>query len=137
MEVAADIIRYLKDEGFTNPMFVNQEQDDAGFPVVTITRTGGTANPKWARDDIAVQIRVKGERYQHQAAEQLIYDIRDELLGIHIIAPDGADYEYVRFILQGDVGYVGTDDNNRPIFTSNYIITADWKEPVGNREPIK
>ena len=132
---ARDIRSVLIDGGITVPIFINQEQDTGPFPALTIRRYGGAANPHWARDQILLQVRCKGEAFGAESAEELLYQTRDILLGLETIKflPE---YDYIRFLLVSDVAYIGVDDENRPIFTLNFEVTVDWKIPVGNREPI-
>lgn len=131
---AQDIMNILQEEYIVAPIYLNQEQDDT-YPCLTIRRYGGEANPRWARDQVLIQVRCKGDVFGSQEAEQLIYKVRDILLGLDTVEY-AAEYDYVRFLVISDVSYIGTDDNNRPVFTVNFETTIDWKIPIGNRLPI-
>ena len=132
---ARDVVQILRDEGITNRFWINQEQEDTTYPAITVRRYGGSANPRWARDQILLQIRSKGDTFGAEQAETDLYKIRDVLLGVSTI-DFSPNYEYVRFLIVSDVQYIGTDDDNKPIFTLNMEATVDWKVPVGNRLPI-
>jgi hypothetical protein len=67
-----------------------------------------------------IQIQVRGARGGYLIAHELAQSIRDALHGL-------ADYEingarYLGMWLEGDVNYIGQDDNNRPILSLNFRL---------------
>jgi len=133
--ISADIGSILADEGVATPgvnLFAGPEQESDQV-TVSITETGGDANPKWLRDDTTIQTRIRGLRNDYQSALSKAQEVKDTLLGVYPLEIGGT--HYVRFIIQSDIAYVGQDENQRPLLTINWIVTREY-DSGGNRTPL-
>jgi hypothetical protein len=108
-------------------------EDDPNFATGVLEAGGPAPNPKWMRDDFDIQIITRGDVNGYSAAWDKAIAIKNLLLG-HAPATVGTDI-YARFIMRGNVGFIGYDSLQRPKFSSNWRITIDGKS-VGNRLEI-
>jgi len=105
-------------------IFIGKEPDKPNT-AITLYDTGGyEPNPKWLQDNPTVQVRVRGTNYK--TTLQKAKDARDALLGIGPNDfPASVTTTYVGIWVSSDVGYIGSDDKNRFIFTFNLRITIE------------
>jgi hypothetical protein len=108
-------------------------EDNPNFAIGVLEAGGPAPNPKWVRDDYDLQIIVRGDVNGYSAAWDKAIAIKNLLLG-HAPATVGSDI-YARFIMRGNVGFIGYDSLQRPKFSSNWRITIDGVA-VGNRLEI-
>lgn len=103
--------------------------------LVAFFDTGGlTPNPKWAVDYVTIQALVRGAPNSYKEAWVKAREIRDQLLGLESHMATSED-RWVSVTCMGDVGHIGYDDRERPLFSVNFRIII---EPaiLGNREAL-
>ncbi len=87
--------------------------------VSMITITGGEApNPKWLLDFPTAQVMVRGVVGGYFAAEAEAVAVKDLLLGKASQTVNGD--RWVSITMASDVGYLGMDENQRPLFSVNF-----------------
>lgn len=101
--------------------------------IISITDTGGLpANPKWLLDFPTVQVMIRGKVGDYIAAYQEGKAVKDILLGLP--SQDINDDRWDSITLNGDLGYIGRDENDRPLFTINFaLIIEPQSVPNSNR----
>jgi len=87
--------------------------------VVNIRVTAGqTANPKFLLDYPAAQCLIRGHKGKYTEAKKIAYRVKDILLGITSQTVKGI--HWVAITMQGDVLYLGNDENDCPMFSVNF-----------------
>lgn len=132
-----DIIELLLSENIIEKGFVGSDAINVPETFVTALDVGGTANPRWLRDNNRVHIRVKAQANNYMEGWETAQKIKDFLLGKHTIMI--GDVYYIRFVINSDVYFVSYDDNNRPIFAVEFTVTREYEvdsDYVGNRDKI-
>jgi len=132
-----DIIELLLDENIIDKGFVGSDAINVPETFVTALDVGGTANPRWLRDNNRVHIRVKSQANNYMEGWETAQKIKDFLLGKSTIMI--GDVYYIRFVINSDVYFVSYDDNNRPIFAMEFTVTREYEvdsDYVGNRDKI-
>lgn len=128
MASSADIAQLLEDEGHGTQaattgwgIYIGKEPP-APATAITIYDTGGQIGNQDAQHyEPAVQIRVRGPSYA--AAILKAEQIRDELiLRREVII---GDWHYTGFWLTSDVAKIGTDEDDREIFTFNLRLMRE------------
>lgn len=95
---------------------------------VTVYDNGGsTPHPNWSLDELDIQVQVRGDREGYRAAYDKVLEVRDVLLGRP--TENVNTTQYVGIIMRGDFNFIQYDDNERPVFTLNFIV---WREPVAS-----
>jgi len=88
---------------------------------VCIYDTGGyDPGVNYTYEKPTIQIRIRGAKGDYLTAHGLSQDIRDTLSGEHNYEINGA--RYIGIWAEGDVLFVGYDDNHRPILTVNFRL---------------
>ncbi len=118
---------------FGTNIFIGKEPTSPAA-TVTLYRYGGQdPMPNLRLDYPSVQIRVRGDINGYVAAEQKMQSIRNVLLG--------ADKQtintnvYVGIWQIGDIIFLKYDENERPIFVTNWRIAVQ-PNITDNREPL-
>lgn len=101
---------------------------------VTLYDTGGPSpNPKWARDEKNIQIRIAGAVNDYAGAWTKAESIKSYLLGL---APQTVGTKiYILFTMLSDITHIGYDQNSRPLLTINLRVIIDLPN-TGNRLTI-
>ena len=100
--------------------------DIAKFPetpdsvVALMPRSGLAPNPAWLLDFPGIQILVRGDRGGYIVAQAKAQAIKDALLGLPSQTIDGD--RWVSITMDGDIGFLHFDENNRPIFSLNFRL---------------
>jgi len=134
---AFDIATMLVSDGvgtLGTDLFVGRIPEEAtNFSVGVMDAGGIEPNPAYVRDDYDVQVIVRGDVNGYSAGWDKAVVIKNLLLGR---APEtvGTDI-YARFIMRGNVGFIGYDTLQRPKFSINFRITIDGVD-TGNRSEI-
>ena len=96
---------------------------------------GANSSPKWLLDFPQVQILVRGNENGYPQAYQKLIDCRDRILGMDPMVIAGDRWDGVTQV--GSAAFLQYDENNRPIFTSNYrIILEPAASASSHREPL-
>lgn len=109
---------------------------DTPDQLITIYDTGGlNPNPKWLLDFPTVQVVVRGPKQGYEAAWDKCVQVKGALLGYESADLNGD--RWVSITGMGDIGFIGYDDKDRPLFSLNYrlIIEPATSSPT-NREPL-
>lgn len=110
------------------------KQSDTPHQLVAMYDTGGqTPNPKWAVDFLTIQALVRAGPNEYNICWQKAREVRDALLGLESQDIDGD--RWVSITCQGDIGFVGYDDKERPTCSVNFRIIME-PSAVGNREAL-
>ena len=92
---------------------------------IQINDTGGIEpNPKWALDFPTLQIMVRGEVSGYLDAYRAAKAVKDVLLGIDPYTTTDGD-RVVSITQNGDLGFIGRDDDMRPMFTINFALIIE------------
>jgi hypothetical protein len=88
--------------------------------IIAIIDTGGLeVNPKWSLDYKTFQVLVRSDQDAYGSAFDKANDIKDALVGIDpFIGASTVRWDAITML--GDVGFLGYDQNSRPIFSANY-----------------
>ena len=114
---AYTIARYLETEGFgewANDINVSLEPNEP-VECITLYDTGGQ-DPDSDEQDVfnkTIQIRVRTLNYLQTYTK--LEQIRDLLINQTIVGING-------IWMQGDILYIGRDDNDRHLFTTNFRL---------------
>jgi hypothetical protein len=92
--------------------------------IIVITDTGGLdPNPKWLLDFPRLQIMVRGDVGDYLDTFREAKAVKDLLLGITSL--DLNDDRWVSVTGNGDLGFVGRDENMRPLFAMNFALIIE------------
>ena len=87
--------------------------------------TGGAEpNPKWLLDFPTVQVMVRGTVGGYLAAFREAKAVKDILLGVEPFTTGDGDI-LVSVTQNGDLGFIGRDDNARPLFVINFALIVE------------
>ncbi len=99
--------------------------------IIMVSDTGGQEpNPKYLLDFPTCQVMVRGKVSGYLDTFREAKAIKDILLGIdaQVINLDRID----GIIMNGDVGFVGRDEQMRPLFTGNYAFFLEPQLVAGS-----
>ena len=130
-----DIIELLLEEEIIERGFVGSDAINIPETFVTAIDVGGTSNPRWLRDNSRIHIRVKSQANQYMEGWEVTQAIKEFLLGKSPLKI--GEVYYIRFVISSDVYLVSYDQNNRPIFALEIVVTREYDEPLGNRDSIR
>lgn len=130
-----DIIELLLEEEIIERGFVGSDAINIPETFVTAIDVGGTSNPRWLRDNSRIHIRVKAQANQYMEGWEVTQAIKEFLLGKSPLKI--GEVYYIRFVISSDVYLVSYDQNNRPIFALEIVVTREYDEPLGNRDSIR
>ena len=101
---------------------------------ITLYDTGGDPNPKFLLDQSTIQIRIRGAKQDYQITYLKALDIKNQLLSFPKQIVNGT--LYIGIWPMGDIVYIGHDDNDRPLFTSNWRLGSEPTQasPETNRQ---
>jgi hypothetical protein len=131
---AKDIATILQTDGvgtLGSTIFYGKLPKDIDSCVVVFDTGGVYANPKWKRDELLVQVIIRGPKEGYEAGYALAKKVKDSLLGRDAVTVDSIDYIF--FVMNGDINALGYDDRNRPQFSTNWRICRE-NVPGGNRD---
>ena len=87
-------------------------------------------NPKWLLDYPTAQIMTRGEESGYLDTFREAKAVKDLLLGITPYTTVDGD-RVVSITINGDLGFIGRDENMRPMFTTNFAMIIE-PQVVGN-----
>ncbi len=92
--------------------------------VIMISDTGGeTPNPKWLLDFPSCQAMVRGNASGYIDTFREAKAVKDILLGVD--SQDINDDRLVAVNMQGDLGFIGRDEDMRPMFSMNFALIIE------------
>ncbi len=99
--------------------------------VVSINDTGGLdPNPKWLIDYPTLQLLVRGKIGDYLATYLEAKAYKDLLLGI--TSQDISGDRWISVTQNGDLGSIGRDENERPIFAVNFALIIEPQVVAGS-----
>ena len=99
--------------------------------IIMISDTGGQdPNPKWLLDFPTIQVMVRGIISGYLATAREAKAVKDLLLGIQSFTTTEGD-RWVSVTQNGDLGFIGRDENMRPMFSVNFALIIE-PQVVGN-----
>jgi len=124
--VAVDIadILVLSSSGLSltlaTDLFIGQEPKTPNECVTIYDRPGFAPTPvAETYDQPGFMIRVRGNRNDYAGAYEIAQDIKAYL---HKMASQSVgSTRYVQILAEGDSNFIGYDDNQRPVFTLNFL----------------
>lgn len=128
-----EIYDFLNDEGFSYSMYIGADPYPDIDEYITIREGYDSANPKWLRDEVSIQIQGAAQHGRYPEGMRMMLNAREILNGANPF--DTTDSTNSRFIVQSGPNYVGPDENGRHYFSMNFQYV---REPFTgtNREPI-
>lgn len=108
--------------------------DIPGTLVCFFDDPGGSANPRWLRDDSPVRVVVRGAENDYPSGAEAVQKVKDFFLGKEPTTV--GNVYYVRFIVRSDAGFVGFDEKNHPMFAIVFLVTRDYDANGTNRLPL-
>lgn len=92
--------------------------------------TGLEPNPKWLLDFPTVQVMVRGGVNDYKAAFVEAKAVKDILLGIDSFTTGDGD-RLVSVTMNGDLGFIGRDENMRPMWSMNFALIIEPQVVAG------
>lgn len=110
--------------------------DDPDDVIMFTDTVGIEPNPKWLLDFPFVQVMVRGGVGTYLDTFREAKAVKDILLGITSFTTSDGD-RLVSVTQNGDLGFIGRDENMRPMFTINFrLITEPQQVANSNRDPL-
>ncbi len=92
--------------------------------IIVLTDTMGRApNPKWLIDYPALQAMIRGDVGDYLATYREAKAVKDLLLGV--TSQDISGDRWVSITQNGDLGFIGRDENARPLFSVNFALIIE------------
>ncbi len=92
--------------------------------VIMVSDTGGQdPNPKWLLDFPTIQVMVRGIVSGYLATFQEAKAVKDILLGVDAQVIQGDRWDGIT--QNGDLAFIGRDENDRPLFSVNFAIILE------------
>ena len=97
---------------------------DSPNKVIMLNDSGGLApNPKWLLDFPSLQAVVRGDANDYLDAFREAKAVKDILLGAP--SQDLLSDRWVSVTMSGDLGFIGRDENERPLFSMNFALIIE------------
>ncbi len=107
---------------------------DSPDEIIMISDTGGLPpNPKWLIDYPSIQLLVRGKVSGYIATFREAKTLKDLLLGI--TSQDVNGDRWVAVNMNGDLRFIGRDEEQRPLFSANYALIIH-PQSVGNSNRV-
>lgn len=111
-------------------IFLGRIPEETDLSMALFDLPGIGPDPRWKRDDVLVQIVVRGNRNEYQTTYNFAQSVKDALLACNPTTINGSLYSLI--VMLGDVGFIGYDDDQRPKFLMNFRVVRD-NAPGGSR----
>lgn len=99
--------------------------------IIMISDTGGQdPNPKWLLDFPTIQIMIRGIVSGYLVTAREAKAVKDLILGVASFTTSEGD-RWVSATMNGDLGFIGRDENMRPMFSINFALIIE-PQVVGN-----
>jgi len=100
------------------------DTDDAPHAAVGVIDTGALfLSPKWKRDELTVQVLVRGPKRSYNVGYAKAKEVMDALLGIEPVTVNSHDY--VLFVILGGISHLGNDAQDRAMFSLNFKVVLE------------
>jgi len=102
-------------------------------PVIAVYDAGGSfSNPKWKRDELTIQVLVRGPQNAYETGYDIAYNVKNSLLGHDPVTINGSLYSL--FTILGDINGLGYDDSNRARFSMRFKVVRENFDEDGRLE---
>lgn len=99
--------------------------------IIMISDTGGQEpNPKWLLDFPTIQCMIRGIVNGYLDTAREAKAVKDLILGVDSFTTSEGD-RWVSATMNGDLGFIGRDENMRPMFSVNFALIIE-PQVVGN-----
>ncbi len=116
------IATHVASSGWQTEIGVMPDEPDN---VIMISDTGGLdPNPKWLLDYPTIQIMVRGIVSGYLVTAREAKAVKDLILGIGAFTTSEGD-RWVAANMNGDLSFIGRDENARPLFTMNFALIIE------------
>ena len=103
---------------------------DSPNKIIMITDTVGIeSNPKYLLDFPTVQVLVRGNTSGYLDTYREAKAVKDIILGVTPFTTGDGD-RIVSITQNGDIGFIGRDENMRPLWTGNYALIIEPQVPA-------
>ncbi len=93
--------------------------------IIMISDTGGLdPNPKWLLDFPTIQIMIRGIVSGYLVTAREAKAVKDIILGVASFTTAEGD-RWVSANMNGDLGFIGRDENMRPMFSVNFALIIE------------
>jgi hypothetical protein len=92
-------------------------------------------NPKWLLDFPFVQVMVRGEVSDYLNTFREAKAMKDLLLGIESFTTSDGD-RLVSVTQNGDLGFIGRDENMRPMFVINFRLIIEPQNVANSQRAV-
>lgn len=136
---AEDIATFLDTQGvgtIGTDIFCSFMPDTSDAPdeCIAVLDTGATfVSPKWQRDEVTVQVLVRGPERDYSTGYATAKSVQDALLGVQPQTINSKSY--VLFVMNGGINSLGYDDQMRPAFSLNFRVIFE-NVSGGVRDPF-
>ena len=126
---AEDIAQILEDGGIGTigtDIFIGTVPDtqDAPAAAIGVMDTGALfLSPKWKRDELTVQVLIRGPERAYTTGYAKAKAVMDTLLGIQPVTVNAHDY--VLFVILGGIAHLGNDKQDRAMFSLNFKVVLE------------
>lgn len=125
----------IKEEKPSWAIFIGKQPATPTTAVTVKIAAGPDANPKYLLDYPVVQIMIRGEKGEYEAAYNKAQLVKDVLLGIP--SQTIKDVRWVLVNLIGDIIDMGTSQEDHPMFSLNFQFIVEPPETEqSNRIPL-
>lgn len=97
--------------------------------MISDTGQGADPNPKWLLDFPTVQVMIRGAVSDYLATWAIHKAVKDILLGLTSQSVNSDNWNAVN--ITGDLGFIGRDEVNRPLFSVNFQLIVEPQVPTG------
>ena len=98
--------------------------DDAPNAIVGVMDTGALfLSPKWKRDELTIQVLIRGPKRSYNLGYTKAKAVMDALLGIDPVTVNSHDY--VLFVAIGGINHLGNDAQDRAKFSLNFKVVLE------------
>ncbi|KKN90089.1 hypothetical protein LCGC14_0232020 [marine sediment metagenome] len=119
--VSAGVATYKNTSGWG--LWLAREPVTPDTAISVFDAGGDSPNPKYRLNEPTVQVRIRGAKWGYKAAYTKAQAVVDALLGIGKKTINST--VYVGIWQLGDIIFIGFDDNNRPVFTTNWRVVRE------------
>lgn len=114
---------HVATSGWQIEIGISPATPDRVIQIVDTQGIGLPPNPKWLLDFPTCQVMVRGTVSGYVAAWTEARAVKDLLLGVD--SQDVLGDRLVAVNMNGDLGFIGRDDKERPLFAMNFALIVE------------
>lgn len=104
-------------------LFYNKMPEGTEPSAVIVDAGGNFSNPLWKRDELILQVVVRGSQNNYDDVYNYAYSIKDRLQGCNPVTIN--DSLYSLFVLIGDINNIGEDASGRTRLTLRFKVVRE------------